>query len=103
MDHRLPDGRTPAQRRQVIVLDAVERRTVGRVAGVSAAVSPNGHWLAALDADGVVRVWELPLGRPWARGVAYAAAVWAGGWVVFRRLRRRGARQALAEQPVASP
>jgi WD40 repeat protein len=94
LSDRVPDGPTARHRRQIIVLDAIDRRTLGQVPGVSAAVSPNGRWLAAVDADGVVRVWELPVGRPWARGFAYAAAVFAGGWVVVglpRRLRRPAA------------
>jgi WD40 repeat protein len=76
---------------QVMVLDLVDRRTLGRARGLAGTVSPNGRWLATLDADGVVRVWELPLRRPWARGFGYAAAVFAGGWVVVG-LRRRAAR-----------
>ena len=83
-----PIGTSP----QLLVLDAIDRRVVGRVPGETGTVSPNSQWLATLDADGVVRVWDLPLGRPWLRGFAYAAAVFAGGWVVFglpRRLRRR--------------
>jgi hypothetical protein len=94
ISERMSGDRKWKDHQQVIVLDAVERRTLCQVPGITGSVSPNGHWLATLDADGVVRVWELPLGRPWVRGFAYAAAVFLGGWVVFglpRRLRRRPA------------
>jgi hypothetical protein len=102
VSNQVPDGPTARQRRQIIVLDAIDRRALGQVPGVSGAVSANGQWLATVDADGVVRVWELPVGRPWARGFAYAAAVFAGGWVMLwlpGRLRRRGASVAETEVP----
>jgi WD40 repeat protein len=85
---RLADRRSPRSH-QLLVLDALDRRTLGQVPGVAGTVSPNGHWLATVDPDGVVRVWELPVGRPWVRGFGYAVAVFAGGWVVFGLPRRR--------------
>ena len=86
---RLTDRRSPRDH-QLLVLDALDRRALGRVPGLAGAVSANGRWVATVDADGVVRVWELPVGRPWVRGFAYAAAVFAGGWVVVGlRLRLR--------------
>lgn len=96
ISERLSNDRRWEDRHQQLVLDVVDRRTLGRVPGVTGTVSPNGQWLATLDADGVVRVWDLPLGRPWVRGFAYAAAVFVGGWVVGRLWRRRNATAATA-------
>ena len=107
MSERVSGERRWKDRRQVLVLDVIERRTIGPVPGVAGNVSTNGRWLAALDADGVVRVWDLPIGRPWVRGFAYAATVFAGGWLVFGLPRRvwrgRAAREAPAEHSTASP
>ena len=89
---RIPNSRSSSERDdKVMVLDAVERREASHVPGLSAAISDNDRWLATLDADGVVRVWELPLRRPWGRGMLYAAAIMMGGWFVLTavgRLRR---------------
>jgi WD40 repeat protein len=79
-------------RRRVVVLDVIDRRVVGDVPGVSAVVSENDRYLASIDADGVVRVWELPLRRPWLRGFVYSAALIVGSWLVLTmlgKLRRR--------------
>ena len=107
LSDRLSDDQKWHDRQHVLVLDAVSRRAEGVVPGRSGTVSPNGRWLAALDADGVVRVWDLPIGRPWVRGFAYASAVFGGGWLVFGLPRRvwrgRAARGAPAEPSTASP
>lgn len=89
LSERLFDRRAAYQPREILVLDVIERRTLGRIPGASGMVSGNGRWLATLDADGLVRVWELPVGRPWVRGFAYAAAVLVGVWVLGRLWRRR--------------
>jgi hypothetical protein len=57
----------------VLVFDGIDRREVANLPGNAAAFSPNGRWLATIDANGVVRVWELPLRRPWLRIFGYAA------------------------------
>jgi hypothetical protein len=88
---KLPD-RPATDRSRVVVLDGIDRRVSRPVPGREAALSANGRWLATLDADGVVRVWPVSLGRPWVRGLVYAAAVVLGGWGVGRlvgRVRRR--------------
>jgi WD40 repeat protein len=88
---KLPDG-PDADRSRVAVLDVIDRRVSRPVPGREAALSADGRWLATLDADGVVRVWPVPLGRPWVRGFVYAAAVVLGGWGLWRlvgRVRRR--------------
>jgi WD40 repeat protein len=54
-------------------LDGIDRREIASVPGHSAVFSPNGRWLATIDGDGIVRVWELPLRRPWQRIFGYAA------------------------------
>jgi len=94
----LPSLPVSRDRAQIMVLDAVERRVVGKVPGRSAAFSADGRWLATINSEGVVRVWEVPFGRPWGRGSAYAAALVFGAWLLIaligkvrRRLwRRRG-------------
>jgi hypothetical protein len=89
-----PSESRASDRERVAVLDIIDRDTPSQVPGVSAAVSENDRWLATLDADGVVHVWELPLYRPWGRAFLYAAVVVLGGWglgrLVARRHRRRG-------------
>src|SRR5262249_49150516 len=62
------------ERQQILVWDVVERRELARLPGSSAAFAGDGRWLATLDEAGVVRVWEVPVRRPWARILAYAAA-----------------------------
>jgi hypothetical protein len=89
---RLPDSDSRRDRSRKIVLDVIDRRVVGDVPGVSAVVSENDRYLASIDADGVVRVWELPLRRPWPRGFAYSAILVFGSWLVLAmlgKLRRR--------------
>jgi WD40 repeat protein len=58
---------------QILLIDAMERREIAFLPGRSATFSPNGRWLATIDADGIVRVWELPLRRPWFRIFGFAA------------------------------
>jgi WD40 repeat protein len=86
IDEHFPDGPEREERRQILILDAIERRELGTVPGRSAAVSENGEWVATIDADGLVRVWRLPLGRPWARAAAYAAALVYGSWLILMLL-----------------
>jgi hypothetical protein len=88
----LPALRSSRDQRRILVLDLIERRVVGKVRGRYAAFSSDGHWLATIDGEGVVRVWEMPFGRPWGRGAAYAAGLVFGGWFVLAllgKLRRR--------------
>jgi WD40 repeat protein len=101
----LPDREAAPKPDRVVVLDVTERRVLGPVSGESAALSPNGRWLATLDADGVVRVWPIPLDRPWVRGFGYAVAIVLGGWAVSRLLGRlRGKVPPIpAPPPTASP
>jgi WD40 repeat protein len=92
MVNHLSDDAPRRTQGRIAVLDAIDRHVIGHAPGLSAAVSTNDRWLATLDADGVVRVWELPLRRPWGRAVPYAAAVVLGVWGLvrlFARLRRR--------------
>jgi len=95
---RLPKLPEPTERRRVLVLDPVDRCIVGTLPGRSAAFSADGRWLATINSEGVVRVWEVPFGRPWGRGLAYAAALVFGSWLlialsgkIWRRLWRRKA------------
>src|SRR5262249_54385352 len=113
---KLPELPRSKDRGQILVLDVVERRVVGKVPGGSAAFSPDGRWLATINDEGVVRVWEMPLGRRWGRGLAYAASLVFGSCLLLALLgkvrrqlwRRRAAeRNARSEgdavQPTASP
>jgi hypothetical protein len=63
----------PKDHSQILLFDGFERREVAALPGRQACFSPNGRWLATIDADGVVRVWELPLRKPWARILGFAA------------------------------
>jgi WD40 repeat protein len=58
-----------------------------------AALAPNGRSFAAVDREGWVLVWDVPLARPWGQ----LLAIWAGqavvvGIVVAWRIRRRKVR-----------
>lgn len=93
----LGQGDRPA-REQIILWDVSERREVGRLPGKSAAFSRNGHWLASIDADGVLRVWDLPLRRPWERILGFAAVATLVGMIVgwtIARIVQRSMRQGL--------
>ncbi len=71
-----------------VVLDLPRRRVLGKIPGRSAAISREGGFIATLDAEGLVRVWELPLRRPWARGYLYAFAFVFGAWLAWRGVAR---------------
>jgi len=92
ISRRLPDGPSSQERQRILVIDAIDQRELGHVPGLSAAISDNGRWIATIDAHGVVRVWELPLRRPWLKSCRNAALFVYGGWVVLillGKLRRR--------------
>jgi WD40 repeat protein len=57
----------------VLLIHGFDQREVAYLPGRTATFSASGHWLATIDFDGVVRVWELPLRRPWLRIFGYAA------------------------------
>jgi hypothetical protein len=89
---RLPGRRaweSSMDRHQVLLWDVVERRELARLPGSSAAFSADGRWLATLSHSGVVRVWEVPVRRPWARILGYAAACTLGCWLPVLLLARR--------------
>jgi hypothetical protein len=81
----------PPDRMRVVVWDTTERREVARVPGRAAALSADGRWVATVDGAGVIRVWEVPPGLPWARilGYAGAAAVGTAAGLIFGRRRVR--------------
>jgi hypothetical protein len=84
--------RSPPEDHCVLLLDVSRRREVARLPGWSAVLSRNGRWLATLDKTGVVQVWEVPVRRPWAGILGYAAAatlICGTGLVLVRRLGRR--------------
>jgi hypothetical protein len=80
---KLPELPPSKDRGRILVLDVMERRVVGKVPGRSAALSPDGRWLATINDEGIVRVWEMPFGRPWGRGLAYAAGLVFGSWILI--------------------
>jgi hypothetical protein len=87
----------------ILLLDVTQRREIARLPGRSAVLSPNGRWLATLDKAGVVRVWAVPIQRPWARIMVYSAvaALACGVGLVFvGRLGRRCWRSGLGRQLV---
>jgi hypothetical protein len=93
-------------RHQIHLLDILERRELARLPGWLARLSGDGGWLATIDEAGVVRVWELPLGRPWGSILAYAAAATLACWlliVVLNRLRRRSPRRESPTPQTAEP
>jgi hypothetical protein len=78
---------------RILVVDTERRKPAARLPGESAVFSHNGRWLATLDAAGVLRVYELPLQKPWARILGYTALTTLGFWLVgfvrrFLRSRR---------------
>jgi hypothetical protein len=88
---RIPVLRGGGRRSQIQVLDVIERREIGKVPGHAAAFSENGQWLATID-GGIIRVWKMPLGRPWGRSALYAALLVYGSWTLLKligQLRRR--------------
>jgi WD40 repeat protein len=50
----------PKEPRHAILLDVGARREVGCYVGGSPQLSRDGRWLATVDDDGIVRVWEVP-------------------------------------------
>jgi WD40 repeat protein len=86
-------ARSSAERQQILIWDIVERRELARLTGRSAALSGDGRWLATLDEAGVVRVWEIPMRRPWARILEYAAACSMGCWALATLLGRLRSRR----------
>jgi hypothetical protein len=71
--NRLIPSRKSNKPEGILVFDGIDRREVANLPGRTATFSPNGRWLATIDGDGIVRVWELPLRRPWLRIFGYAA------------------------------
>jgi hypothetical protein len=69
---RLPD-RSAESRTRILVVDTDRQRPVAKLPGESAVFSHNGRWLATLDGGGVLRVYELPLRKPWLRILSYTA------------------------------
>lgn len=63
--HEWTVGGPPPDREQVVVWDTAERREVLRVPGKRPALSANGRWLATIDPQGTIRVWEVPAHPPW--------------------------------------
>jgi WD40 repeat protein len=80
---RLIHWKQRKQHAQVLLVDGIDRREVALLPGVRAAFSPNGRWLATIDGDGHVRVWELPLRRPWLHIFGYAAIATLACALVF--------------------
>ncbi len=85
---RLPSLLDASPRMQIAVLDLTSHQLNGIVPGEAAAISREGKFIATLGDDGLVRVWELPLSRPWARGYLYAVAFVFGVWFVRRVVAR---------------
>jgi hypothetical protein len=83
-------------RRQILIWDVLERRELARLPGKSAAFSGDGQWLATIDEHGTLRVWELPVRRPWGRILGWAAIASLGCLAVLIVLARAARR--LSEQ-----
>lgn len=80
-----------AARWRVFLFDVVERRKTEELPGGSALFSANGRWLATDDEE-AIRVWEIPLRRPWLRILLYALLATLATWG-FLHLLRHLARQ----------
>ena len=91
------------ERQQILVWDVAKRSELARLPGNSAAFSSDGRWLATLDGSGVVRAWELPVQRPWARILGYAAACALGCWVMAVLLGRLRSRWGTTQRTDAVP
>jgi hypothetical protein len=72
----------------ILLIHGFDQREVAYLPGRTATFSANGHWLATIDFDGVVRVWELPLRKPWERifGCAVIATLTCCAVFLFLRL-----------------
>lgn len=83
-------GRPSSAREEHVILlwDIMDRREVARFRGSSPQASRNGRWLGTIEKDGLVRVWELSIRRPWNRVLGYAAAVTLVAGVAVRIKRR---------------
>ncbi len=55
------------EHKEILLWDVIDRSEVARFPGRSARFSHDGKWLATIDDRGILRVWELPLHRPWTR------------------------------------
>jgi hypothetical protein len=71
--HEWTVGGPPPDRERVVVWDTAERREVLRVSGKEPALSANGRWLATIDSQGVIRVWEVPARPAWGVLLWYSA------------------------------
>jgi hypothetical protein len=71
--HWLFPAEVAPDRSRILLFDGFEQREIASLPGRQACFSHNDHWLATMDANGIVRVWELPLRKPWLRIVGLAA------------------------------
>jgi WD40 repeat protein len=81
----------PSMREQetysTLLYNVHERREIARLPGWHARFSPNGRWLATADKTGRVRIWELPLRRPWLYIVGFASLAAVGCALTLRGTR----------------
>lgn len=82
---QLLTGKSAPEPDQVVVFDTAEKREVMRVPGQRPVLSSNGRWLATIDKEGIIRVWQVPAEKPWTPvlGPAAAFAVLTAGAVVL--------------------
>jgi len=79
-------------RQNVLLLDVKKQQVVAQLPGCSAKFSLDGRWLATIDENGNLRVWDLPLRKPWAPIFGIAALgtlATSSGMLAFRNLFRR--------------
>jgi hypothetical protein len=73
---------------RIILLDSRTQRMIIDVPGHSSESSSNGRWFATIDNDSVIRIWELPLRKPWRLILLFAAVAMLACEAVYRFMRR---------------
>jgi WD40 repeat protein len=72
-----------ANKEMIILWDMNKREEITRIPGRSTIFSQNEQWLATIDHDGIVRVWELPLSPDWELNFWKAGKAGLVSWVVL--------------------
>lgn len=80
--------RTRGPEPQEILLVDLESRKFVPLAGASGRYSSNGEWLATVDEQGVIRIWQIPLRRPWFHIFLYALMATLTIWSFLHLVRR---------------
>jgi hypothetical protein len=91
----LPYSEADEGEHRFLIVDTQKREIVGCDSACSGTFSPNNRYLATIDIDGYVKVWDFPLRRPWRAAIPMAVIAMLASWALisilfflFRRVRR---------------